>query len=167
MMPPEDNPTDFSAPPMVEGIARVVAVEGAVIWLEPEQTSTCKACSSASVCGTKGIGTAASSLERRRFPMDNQEKLMVGERVVVGVRENALVKASLTAYMLPLVTLLLAGVVAQSVAGSDVVTMAAMVVGLLLGLVMARLAAKHLSSRGELAPKFLRRASAGESCKIE
>jgi sigma-E factor negative regulatory protein RseC len=166
-MPSEDNPTDFSAPPMVEGIARVVAVEGAVVWLVPEQTSSCNACASSSMCGAKGIGTAASRMENRRFPMDNQEKLAVGERVVVGVRENALVKASLTAYLIPLVTLLVAGGVAQSVAGNDTVTMLAMFGGLFGGLVVARLSARYLSARGDLAPKFLRRAQAGETCHIE
>ncbi len=166
-MPFEDNSTDFSAPPMVEGIARVVAVEGAVVWLEPEQTSTCGGCSSASMCGAKGIGTAANSLERRRFPMDNHEKLALGERVVVGVRENALVKASLTAYAIPLLTLLVAGGVAQWLAGSDVVTMLAMFGGLFGGLLVARLSAKRLSTRGDLAPKFLRRAQAGETCHVE
>ncbi|MDD5394487.1 MAG: SoxR reducing system RseC family protein [Thiothrix sp.] len=167
MMPSEDHSTDFSAPPMVEGIARVVAVEGSVVWLEPEQTSTCGACSSSSMCGAKGIGTAANSLERRRFPMDNQEKLTLGERVVVGVRENALVKASLTAYAIPLITLLVAGIVAQGMVGNDAITMLAMVAGLVIGLIVARISAKRLSTRGDLAPQFLRRAHAGETCHIE
>ncbi|MFN3397789.1 MAG: SoxR reducing system RseC family protein [Sulfurimicrobium sp.] len=164
-LPTGDTP-DFSAPAMVEGFARVVAVEGGVAWLEPEQTSSCGSCASSSACGAKGIGTAASRLEARRFRLDNHAGLVVGERVVVGIRENTLVKASLTAYAIPLATMLGAGAAAQWAAGSDGITMAAMVAGLLLGLGIARLSAGLLSSRGDLSPRFLRRANVGVVCKI-
>ncbi len=162
-----DNMTDFSAPAMVEGIAQVVAVDGELAWLVPEQTTSCGGCASASACGAKGIGTTASRLELRRFQLVNDAGLRVGERVVVGIRENALLRASLTAYAIPLATLLIAGALAQWAAGSDAVTMAAMFAGLALGLVFARIGAGRLMGRGELAPRFLRRASAGETCNHE
>jgi sigma-E factor negative regulatory protein RseC len=164
---PIDDTLDFGAPAMVEGFAHVVAVEGNVAWLEPEQTSSCGSCTSSSACGAKGIGTAASRLEARRFQLDNHAGLVVGERVVVGIRENALVKASLTAYAVPLATMLGAGAIAQWAAGKDGFTMAAMVAGLVLGLGIARLSAAYLSSRGDLAPRFLRRANVGVVCKID
>ncbi len=163
---PTDDSLDFSAPAMIEGFAHVVAVEGGVVWLEPEQTSSCGSCASSSACGAKGIGTTASRLEARRFQIDNKDNLTVGERVVVGIRENALVKASLTAYAVPLATMLGAGAIAQWAAGSDGITMAAMVAGLVLGLGIARLSAGYMSSRGDLAPRFLRRANVGVVCKI-
>lgn len=159
---------DYSAPAMVEGIARVVAVEGETAWMEPEQTTSCGGCASSGACGAKGMGTTASRLEARRFPLDNSEaQLMVGERVVVGVRQTALVKASLVAYALPLVSALVAGGVAQGSAGRDGITMAAMLAGLVFGLIVARYSAKRLSSRGEIAPRFLRRARMGETCRID
>jgi sigma-E factor negative regulatory protein RseC len=158
---------DLAAPTLVEGTARVVAVDGSRVWLVPEQTTSCGSCASSGACGAKGIGTTASRLEARRFPIDNEAGLMVGERVVVGVRETALLKASLTAYALPLIAMLVAGGVAQSIAGSDGITMAAMVVGLALGLGAARLGAGRLFSKGEIAPRFLRRAGVGETCNIE
>ena len=156
--------TDFSAPTMVEGTAHVVAVEGNMVWLVPETGSSCGGCASASACGSKGIGTTASRLEARRFQLVNDAGLRVGERVVVGIRENALLRASITAYVIPLTTLLIAGALAQWVAGSDIVTMAAMFAGLVLGLWLARLGAGRLMVRGDLAPRFIRRASAGETC---
>ena len=158
---------DFSSPDMVEGIAHVVAVEGTIIWLEPEQTTSCGSCASSSACGAKGgIGTTANRLEARRFSLENHPGLVVGERVVVGIRENALLKASLTAYAIPLGTMLGAGVMAQWAAGSDGITMVAMIAGLAIGLGIARLSAGHLSSRGDLSPRFIRRANMGGTCKI-
>lgn len=157
---------DFSAPDMVEGIAHVVAVEGAMAWLEPEQTTSCGSCASSSACGAQGIGTTANRLVARRFSLENHPGLVVGERVVVGIRENALIKASLTAYAIPLAAMLGAGAMAQWAAGSDGITMAAMISGLAIGLGIARLSAGYLSSRGDLAPRFIRRANTGVVCKI-
>ena len=159
-----DNMTDFSAPTLVEGFAHVVAVEGNMAWLVPESGTSCGGCTSASACGSKGIGTTASRLEARRFQLVNDAGLRVGERVVVGIQENAVLRASITAYAIPLATLLIAGALAQWAAGSNFVTMAAMLAGLVFGLWLARLRAGQLMAKGELAPRFLRRASMGEMC---
>lgn len=155
---------DFSAPTMVEGIAQVVKIEGKTAWLVPEQGSSCGSCASATACGAKGIGTMASRLDNRRFRIDNDVNLAIGERVVFGIRDNVLLKASITAYVIPLATLLLAGSLAQWMFGSELITMAAMVVGLVAGLLFSRVAAGRLHSRGDLAPLFLRRARPGETC---
>lgn len=160
------NPTSSSAH-TVEGIARVVRIEGATAWLEPEQTTSCKGCASASSCGSPGIGTVASRMEVRRFALDNPGDLRVGERIVVGVDDRALIKAALTAYGLPLATALAAGGLAESAVGSDLVSMAAMAAGLGLGLLAARFGARRLSRQGELAPHFLRRAQPGETCHTD
>lgn len=151
----------------VEGIARVVSIEGAVAWLEPEQTTSCGSCASSATCGAKGIGTVASRMEARRFPLDNEyTALTVGERVVVGVDDRSLVKASLLAYAIPLVAALSGGGIAQALYGSDLISLLSMVSGLLLGLLLARLGASHLTARGELSPRFLRRARPDESCDL-
>ncbi|MBI4937949.1 MAG: SoxR reducing system RseC family protein [Nitrosomonadales bacterium] len=149
---------------MMEGIAQVVAVEGDMVWLVPEQGSSCGSCASASACGSRGIGTTASRLDKRRFRIDNGANLAVGERVVFGIRENVLLKASITAYAIPLTTMLLAGALAQWKYGSDPVTMAATVAGLAIGLGISRVLAGRLQTRGDLAPLFLRRARPGETC---
>ena len=155
---------DFSAPTMVEGIAQVVKIEGKTAWLVPEQGSSCGSCASATACGSKGIGTTASRLDNRRFRIDNEANLAIGERVVFGIRDNVLLKASITAYAIPLATLVLAGSLAQWMFGSDTITMAAMVAGLVIGLGISRMEAGRLQTRGDLAPLFLRRARPGETC---
>ena len=143
--------------PLVEGIARVVDRQGRQVWLEPEQTTSCGGCSTAGLCEQKGIGSLASRLERRRFRLDDAAELAVGERVVVGVSELALVKAASVAYALPLVTALMAGGLAQWLAGSDAISLVAAVGGLIAGLILARLTASRLGRSGQLAPRFLRR----------
>ena len=150
----------------VEGIARVVGVVGGVAWLEPEQTTSCGSCASASSCGAgaSGIGTVASRIAARRFTLDNAAGLAVGERVVIGVDHRALIKGAVTAYGLPLLLALGAGGLAEAVYGKDLVSMAAMGGGLLLGLLAARMVARRLGAKGELEPRFLRRARPNETC---
>ncbi len=158
------NPLATSDFHTVEGIARVVCLEGSVAWLEPEQTGGCGSCAASSGCGAKGIGTVASRMEIRRFPLANVDGLRVGERIVVGVCDRALIHAALTAYALPLATALGAGGLAEWAMGSDLATMAATAAGLSAGILAARIGAGRLAARGDLAPHFLRRARPGETC---
>lgn len=158
-----DNAMDIVAPDMMEGIANVVAVDGSVVWLEPEQTGSCGSCASSGACSAKGIGTVASRLEVRRFPLASHPGLKVGDRIVVGVREDALIQASMTVYALPLATMFAAGFLAQWAYGSDGVTIVASFAGLGVGFAFARLRARRLSAGGQMAPRFLRRASLGET----
>lgn len=156
----------------VEGIARVVSIDHGVAWFEPEQTTSCGHCASSAACGAgssatgggSGIGSIARRIEFRRFALDNANGLHVGDRVVVGVDDRSLIKASLTAYAIPLVTALTAGSLAQSAYDSDLLTMAAMATGLFGGLLIARIVARTLTRRGELSPRYLRRAAPGETC---
>ena len=154
--------------PTVEGLARVVKVDAGVAWLEPEQTTSCGSCASAASCGagaeSAGIGSVASRIAARRFALDNADGLAVGERVVIGVDDKALLKAALTAYAIPLLAALAAGGLAESAWGSDLASMAAMAAGLLVGILAAGAVARRLVARGELAPRFLRRARPGETC---
>lgn len=152
-----------------EGVARVVRIADGTLWLEPEQTSGCGSCASSSVCGTgePGLGTVASRNAARRFRLPLPAvypELRVGERIVVGIRQRALIKAALTAYALPLFGAIAVGGLAQYLYGSDRVSMLAMLGGLGFGLLLARGLARRLTRRGELSLHFLRRATAGDSC---
>jgi len=154
----------------VEGIARVVRVTDDLLWLEPEQTTSCGHCASSASCGidareAAGIGTVTSRLQERRFTVDNPGAgYREGDRLVVGVSEGSLLSASLTAYGLPLLFALTAGSVAQGLYGDDLTSMLGMAGGLVLGLVVARFNALRLAARGDLAPRILRRARADETC---
>jgi hypothetical protein len=70
---------------LVEGLARVVEIKGDVAWLEPEQTTTCGGCAASGACGAKDMGTVASRVATRRFPLIDHPGLQVGERILVGV----------------------------------------------------------------------------------
>ena len=142
---------------LVEGTVRVVALEGGMAMLEPEQTTSCGGCGSAAVCGEKG-GNSAQWLQARRFAIANDHDLVVGDRIVVGIAEGSLLRGAVTAYGLPLLTMLAGGITAQQMGGGDGASAAAAIGGLVTGLVIARFWSRRLLAQGDLSPRFLRRA---------
>lgn len=154
---------------LVEGSARVVALDGDTVWLEPEQTTSCGGCASASACGTKS-GNSAGWLMKRRFAMANEHGLAVGDRVVVGIAAGGLLRASATAYGLPLLMLLGGGLTAKSMGGGDGAAAMATLAGLVVGLGLAKLWAGRQLARGDLSPRFIRRAfgpGPGGGCHVD
>ncbi len=145
---------------MVEGFARVVAVEGGRVWLEPEEMSSCGTCHSAGLCSIGKDGGQAKRLASKRFPLPGDLGLRVGERVVVGIAEGTLLKGAATAYGLPLTTLLAGGIIGQELYRTDSMAALGAFSGLVLGLGLARILASILAARGSLTPRFLRRAYA-------
>lgn len=143
---------------MIEGFARVVAVESSRVWLEPEQTASCGTCSSVGLCSIGKDALTARKLAARRFQLPGDLGLKVGERVVVGVRDDTLVKGAMTAYGVPLLTILAGGIAGQEWGHSDGLAALGAAVGLAVGLIVARILANNLSARGMLTPRFLRRA---------
>lgn len=152
----------------IEGVARVVAADGGTVWLEPEPTGSCSGCMSAAVCG-HGNGSSRR-MASRRFALANQYDLRVGERVVIGMSEASLLRASLVAYGLPLLGMIGAAITAQVMGAGDGRAALATLGGLAVGLVLARLSAGKLSARGDLTPRYLRRATGpgpGEACHTD
>jgi sigma-E factor negative regulatory protein RseC len=138
----------------VEGIARVVTVDGDRVWFEPEPTSSCGGCLSATACGVK---SGTRRLDSRRFSLVNDQDYAVGERVVVGLSERSLMRAAATAYGLPMLGILVGLFAAQWVGAGDGNAALITFAGLATGLLLARFNAGRLAARGELTPRFIRR----------
>jgi sigma-E factor negative regulatory protein RseC len=149
---------------MLEGLARVVAVEGNQVRLEPEQSSSCGHCASAAICGDKGIGTLASRLETRRFALPNELSLAIGDRVVLGIQPQSFIAASALAYVLPLMLSLICAGLAQWQAGRDGITLFAALTGLLGGFAVVRLVVGKTSPSDEAEFRVLRRAAPEDQC---
>lgn len=153
---PDARQDDCHDRTLLEGTARVVAVEDGIAWLEPEQTTACGGCKASKVCG---VDPGSPRLKARRFSMPNAHDLRIGERVVVGVEEGTVLRASATLYGIPLLTLLGGGLIAQKAYGlGDLGAAAGAVAGLVLGLIVVRLWTARSSARGDHAPRFIRRA---------
>ncbi|GAB2905198.1 SoxR reducing system RseC family protein [Rheinheimera gaetbuli] len=98
---------------MVEEIATVVGTEQGGVWLTTTPVGTCNACQVSSDCGT-GIVTKALTPRQHRFFLPTELQLLAGEQVRIGVAEQRLVSAALVVYLLPLLLLLAATLLANA-----------------------------------------------------
>ena len=136
--------------------ARVVAIEGDKVWLEPLQTGSCGSCASAAVCGSKGIGTLASRLEARRFAVDEIHGLAVGDTVELALSGRKLIQAAALAYVLPLLAALIGAGMLQARFGSDAITLLGALAGMATGFAAMRLVARRLEACGSLHARIVR-----------
>ena len=106
------------------------------------------------------MGTLTNRLAFRRFAIQDQSELKVGDRVVVAFGEQALVGAAALAYVLPLLLSLTAAVIVQELASKDSLSLLAAVFGLVVGFGVMKLVAVRLAARGVLKPRIVRRLGA-------
>jgi sigma-E factor negative regulatory protein RseC len=154
---------------VVEGVARVISTDGVTAWLEPEQTNACGGCISAAGCSAKSE-RSSRRLAAKRFSVADDFHASIGDRVVVGLSEHALITASITAYAIPLLMMIGVALAGQLLTESDVVAAIGAVAGLVGGLLIAKRRAGRLDARGELSPYFLRFARGpeqNETCPTE
>lgn len=139
---------------LITGVARVVEVDSSQAWLAAEQPAACSSCATKGVCAS-GTPHSSASWRVARSLGPNQAPLALGERVEIGVDRNAVTRASLAAYSLPLFTMLTA-VIAMQDAGNG-----AAVLGAAVGLAAGAAAARKLVRRWResLAPVVLGRAA--------
>ena len=91
---------------MLEESARVVATEGREVWVETQRRSSCASCSAQAGCGTSVLSKVIGR-RRSRMRVLSDIPLRVGDDVVIGIREQALIQGSLAVYAVPLMLLLL------------------------------------------------------------
>jgi sigma-E factor negative regulatory protein RseC len=97
---------------MLEETAQVVAVQGSEVWVETERRSSCSACAVNKGCGSAALAKVLGQ-RRSRVRALSHMPLSVGDRVVIGIREQAVVRGSLAVYAVPVATLLLGAVIGE------------------------------------------------------
>lgn len=89
---------------MMEEQARVVEVQPGYMWVETERKSTCGACSLNKGCGSAVLAKVLGA-RRTRIKALSTLDAEVGDEVMLGLAEDALIRGSLILYALPLATL--------------------------------------------------------------
>ena len=146
---------------MIEEEGTVIAVQGDYGQVETQRRSACGKCVAQDACGT-------SLLERffgRRtvaLTVLNPVQAMVGDRVLVGISEQGLLRAALAAYLVPILALLAGAMLGDALGGDRADT--ASVLGAILGLALALLWLRGYSvasaRKPERQPLILRRLEA-------
>ena len=127
---------------MVEESAFVVAVEDGFAWVERERSSSCGSCAASKGCGTATLQKVMGN-KRSRVKAINRAQAKVGEQVVVGLEEQALLRGSLFAYIIPLLVMFLGALLLEAIFASEGMTILGGVLGLVAGfLILMRLSAR-------------------------
>ena len=97
---------------MIEEQGRIIAAKGNDVWIETIRQSTCGACSARAGCGQSLLAKVASG-KRNHIRISTDIDVAVNDQVLLGIPEHALIKSSVLAYGLPLISFILFVVVAD------------------------------------------------------
>lgn len=149
---------------MITEQGTVIAEKDDRVWVQTIRQSACESCSARSGCGQRVLASATGG-RANQVLVDNTVSARVGDEVMLGIDEQALLVASLVVYAVPLVLMVLASVVGHQLSGgSDLWAIVSAVAGLGVGFGLGR---KLQSDRGDrYQPRLLRvtRISTGPEC---
>lgn len=115
---------------MIEESGRVVRLEEGAVWVETLRKSTCSSCSANAGCGQGLLDKLAISSQRGTVRALTDLQLAVGDNVIIGLGEDALLRGSLLVYLLPLLGLFAGALGAEYLALGEPLSIAAGLVGL-------------------------------------
>ncbi len=141
---------------MIEETARVIDVRDGQALLQTERKSACQSCSVKSGCGTSTLAKVVGQ-RSSQIVVENTLDVKPGEQVVVAIEENALVQGSLLVYLLPLVVMLIAGVLAEQAFGNELLTIVSALAGLLFSVLLVRIILSMSGLRNTIRPHLIRR----------
>jgi sigma-E factor negative regulatory protein RseC len=114
------------------------AKSDSVATLEIERKTACGLCGQTRGCGNSIWGKLFAH-QSTAFKAQNRINAKVGDSVIVGINEKALLKSALLLYILPLATLLIGAILATKLfADTNGNAMLGALVGLVLGLVWVK-----------------------------
>lgn len=107
---------------MIEEHAQVVAIENSFVWVEAQRQSSCASCAAKKGCGN-AVFQKVFGNKHNVFPISissssgsNELSVEVGDEVVIGVEEHAVVKNSFIVYALPILFIILFAAVGETFA---------------------------------------------------
>ena len=151
---------------MIEESARVIAIDGNQLLLEAEIKTTCQSCSAKKGCGT---GVLAEHVGRKmtHFQVENTLDARVGDEVIVGLSEQAMLNGSLLVYLFPLLSMIIAALLADALLNpawlsawglsGDLLTALAGLAGLVLAMLGVRNKFAGRRAQQQLTPVVLRK----------
>ncbi|SFT48004.1 SoxR reducing system RseC family protein [Pseudomonas marincola] len=141
---------------MIEETGRVIAVESGAVWVETLRKSTCSSCSAQAGCGQGLMDKLGVDSRRGLVRALSDLQLNVGDSVVIGVREDLLVRGSLLVYLIPLLGLFAAALLAYAMSLSESLVILSGLFGLVASWFGVRWRSRRVSDDPALQPVVLR-----------
>jgi len=146
---------------MIEEQAQVVETRGDRLVLQAQTKSACGSCAASKGCGTSVLSKVIGR-KFTRFHADNSIDAKVGDTVVVGISEDALIKGSLMMYIVPIIGMLICALAAEYyldalVEHRDLSIAVSGIFGLVAGAYLAKWYFQRQSSLQRFTPVVLRK----------
>jgi sigma-E factor negative regulatory protein RseC len=127
---------------MIEEQAQVVDISGDLLVLQAQTKSSCGSCAAKKGCGTSVLSKVVGR-KFTRFQAENSVEAKVGDTVIVGISEQALLRGSLMMYIIPIMGMLVFSLVSDHlldlpVKNRDLLIAAAGIAGLVSGSLLSR-----------------------------
>lgn len=99
---------------MIEQTLSVVAVKGNTAYLQAQAKPSCEGCNGK--CGSQ-VFAKLFGTDKKSFPYHFATPLQIGQKVKLALDDSRIVSSSFTVYMLPLLSAILAAILAQLLFG--------------------------------------------------
>jgi sigma-E factor negative regulatory protein RseC len=154
---------------MVEESARVLKVEGDVVWVQAIAKSACGSCQAQKGCGHSLLAKAGQ--KQIDLPVDrNGIHVQENDQVIIGVPEQAILRSSLLMYGTPLIAMIIVAMVASLFGIEEKLSVLLAFTALVLGFVWVNRHAKSLNF-AQWHPRLMRKAQSVEThipmCEIQ
>ena len=124
---------------MIEERAVILSLDNASsnATLEIERKTACGLCGQTRGCGNSIWGKLFAH-QSSAFKAQNRINAKVGDSVIVGINEQALLKSAVLLYIVPLVTLFIGAILMQQIFKTNAYAMLGALLGLVLGLLWVK-----------------------------
>ena len=149
---------------MITETGRVLSVEGDWAWVACRRQVECARCAEGRGCGGGVLGKLLGDRLHKVRAATGSVAVVPGDQVLIGLGEDAVLRAAAAVYLVPLLLALAGGVAVVTVTGGgDLAALLGAAAGLLAGLAWARGYSRRHAADTTLQPVVLRLAD-GAGC---
>lgn len=125
---------------MIYEQGRVLAVKADSVWVETINQSACQKCHANQGCGHGLLTRLGAKQSYLKVPISEActQKLVEGDKVIIGIESSAVIKASLVAYLTPLIMSLMATIFMHNQVANDFWVVIAAAMGFFAGILFVR-----------------------------
>ncbi len=149
---------------MIEERGRVVGLESGAVWVQTQPQGTCSGCAARSGCGQGLMDGLGLSGRRGLTRAVTDLHLQVGDSVVIGISESALLRSTLLVYLLPLLLLLVGALLAQAMGLGEPFVILGGLAGFACAWLWVRRQGRRLAASADMQPVVLRALLGQSSC---
>lgn len=151
---------------MIEERGRVLSVEDDAVWVETLRRSACDSCQARNGCGQsvlQRLGLGARSGFIRVLNPQHEHPCRVGDEVLIGIPEHAVLQGSFMVYLVPLLMLFAGALLAQYLGAAEGIIILAGFSGMAVGFAAVRWHGLRAGRHSAFVPRLLGRVPQGSS----